>query len=276
MEFGHFFAAMGARVTIIEMTDRMVASEEPEISALLLRELGKRIEVHMSTQATAVKSTAGSVTVVTKNAAGETRDITAAKLMVAVERSCNADTLDLEKTGIKVDRRGFIEVDAYLETSASGIYALGDANGQQMFTHMANYEADVVGANLTRGKETTVDYHAAPHAVFSHPQIASVGLRQADVPAGRKILIGQAPYNNVVKSEAMKEEDGFTKAIVEAETDTFLGFHIIGPYAPMLIQEVTNVMTSGGTVEDLFRGIHIHPAMPELIPPTLGSLSEPS
>jgi mycothione reductase len=275
VEFGHFFEAMGSRVTMIEMMDRLVTSEEPEISDLLLTELRKRMEVLTGTRAVEVKRTPTGVTVVTQDGDGQTREISAAMLMLAVGRRANTDTLDLDKTGVKLDPRGYVEVDEYLESSHPGIYASGDANGQQMFTHMANYEADVVSHNMLREKSQKVDYRAAPHAAFTYPQIASVGLRQAEAAKDHHILIGQARYRDVVKGEAMQEEHGFAKAIVDAETDTILGFHIIGPYAPILIQEVTGVMAGGGTVEDIFKAIHIHPALPELIQSTLGSLSPP-
>jgi len=275
VEFGHFFEAMGSQVTMIEMMDRLVTSEEPEISELLLGELRKRMEVLTGTRAVEVKNTPPGVTVVTQDGAGQTREISAAKLMLAVGRRANADTLDLDQTGVKLDPRGYVVVDEYLETTHPGIYASGDANGQQMFTHMANYEADVVSQNMLREKNQTVDYHAAPHAAFTHPQISSVGLRQAEAAKDHQLLIGRARYQDVVKGEAMKEERGFAKAIVDAETDTILGFHIIGPYAPILIQEITNVMAAGGTVDDIFKGVHIHPALPELIQSTLGSLNPP-
>jgi mycothione reductase len=275
VEFGHFFEAMGSQVTMIEMMDRLVTSEEPEISDLLLSELRKRMEVLTSTRAVEVKSTPAGVTVVTEDGAGQRREVSAAKLMLAVGRRPNTDTLALEKTGVKLDPRGYVVVDEYLETTKPGIYASGDANGQQMFTHMANYEADVVSHNMLREKSQTVDYRAAPHAAFTHPQIASVGLRQAEAAKDHHILVGRARYQDVVKGEAMKEERSFAKAIVDAETDNILGFHIIGPYAPILIQEVTDVMAAGGTVDDIFKGIHIHPALPELIQSTLGSLSPP-
>lgn len=275
VEFGHFFEAMGSQVTIIEMMDRLVTSEEPEISDLLLTELRERMEVLTGTRAVEVKSTPTGVSVVTEDGAGQRREISAAKLMLAVGRRPNTDTLDLDNTGVKLDPRGYVVVDEYLETTHPGIYASGDANGQQMFTHMANYEADVVSQNMLREKTLAVDYHAAPHAAFTYPQIAAVGLRQAEAAKDHHILIGQARYQDVVKGEAMKEERGFAKAIVDAETDTILGFHIIGPYAPILIQEITNTMAVGGTVDDVFRGVHIHPALPELIQSTLGSLNPP-
>ena len=120
-----------------------------------------------------------------------------------------------------------------------------------------------------------VDYTAVPHAVFSYPQIASVGLREQEANEDYDILIGFARYTDVAMGQAMMETDGFAKAIVDRETGGILGFHIIGPYAPMLIQEVVTMMANGGTVNSLSEGMHIHPALSELVAATLYNLREP-
>jgi dihydrolipoamide dehydrogenase len=120
-----------------------------------------------------------------------------------------------------------------------------------------------------------MDYRAIPHAVFSHPQIASVGLTEAEAKKdGHAILVGHAHYADIAKGEAMLEHEGFAKAIVDRESRKILGFHIIGPHASILIQEVINVMANGQPYLTLGRGIHIHPALPELILVTLQNLRE--
>jgi len=149
---------------------------------------------------------------------------------------------------------------------------VGDANGKQMFTHMANREAAIVAQNAFYGTNLKVDYSAIPHAVYSHPQIASVGLTEENARKNYDILVGKTKYFDVAKGEAMMEKEGFVKAIVEKGTDRILGFHIIGPYAPVLIQEVVNAMTSGGNIDEINQGVHIHPALSELIPTTVNSL----
>jgi dihydrolipoamide dehydrogenase len=120
-----------------------------------------------------------------------------------------------------------------------------------------------------------MDYSAVPHAVFTHPQIASVGLTEVEARKHYHVLIGVARYSEVAKGIAMMEEDGFAKAIVDKDTERILGFHIIGPEASTLIQEVTNAMATRGGVKVLNMGMHIHPAMPELISSTLYNLKEP-
>jgi mycothione reductase len=275
VEYGHFFAAMGTRVTIIEMADRLVLAEEPEISELLKKELSRRLNVYTDIQAEAVKRTGRDATVVVNDLKNSgKKEFTAQKILVAVGRRSNADLLKVENTGVEVDRRGFIKVNEYLETTKKNIFAVGDANGQQMFTHVANQEAVVAAHNAIHGSKLKMDYSAAPHAVYSHPQIASVGLTEENSRKTHKVLVGKARYSDVAQGEAMMEENGFAKAVVEVNSKKILGFHIIGPYAPILIQEVINVMASAGNVNHLQAGMHIHPALPELILETLGNLEE--
>jgi len=275
VEFGHFFEAMGTEVTILEMADRLVLSEEPEISELLKSALSKRMGVYTNALAEEVKKSEHGVVVVTKDTnTGKRREFVAQRIMMAVGRRPNADILKVENTGVETDKKGFIKVNEYLETNRKDIFAIGDANGQQMFRHMANREAEIVTQNAFYGTKIKVDYSAVPHAVYSYPQIASVGLTEAKAREDYDILIGRTKYFDIAKGEAMMEKQGFAKAIVEKDSSRILGFHIIGPYAPELIQEVVNAMTSGGGMEELGQGIHIHPALSELVQYTLNSLEE--
>lgn len=275
VEYGHFFAAMGTRVTILEMADRLVLAEEAEISEVLKNELSKRIAVHTNALAEEIKIKGNgvSVTTVDRNN-GKRMEFTEQRLMMAVGRRSNADLLKVENTGVELDKRGFIKVNEYMETNRKNIFAVGDANGQQMFTHMANREAAIVVQNVFYGTKLKVDYTAVPHAVYSHPQIASVGLNEEEARKNHKIMVGRTKYLDVAKGEAMLEQEGYAKAIIEKGTDRILGFHIVGPYAPELIQEVVNAITSGGSIDEINQGIHIHPALSELIPSTLNSLGE--
>ncbi len=275
VEYGHFFAAMGTRVTILEMADRLILSEETEIAELLKKKLSRRMAVHTGAQVVGVKAGGKGVTVVTADdKSGRERRFTAQRIMMAVGRRSNADLLKVENTGVEVDKRGFIEVNGRMETSKKNIYAVGDANGRQMFTHMANREAAIAANNVLHGTDMEVDYGAVPHAVYSFPQIASVGMKEEEAEKDHEIVVGRTAYRDVAKGEAMMEEDGFAKVIVEKGTNTILGFHIIGPYAPELIQEVVNAMTSGGDIDELNKGIHIHPALSELIPTTVNSAGD--
>lgn len=275
VEYCHFFAAMGTRVTLIEMADRLVTSEEPEIAAVLQNELSRRAHVLTDTEVRSVTPTGQSVRV-TARVRGTIQEATyeAEKILIAVGRKSNADVLQVDKAGIRIDSRGYVEVDARMRTSVEGVYAAGDINGKSMFRHSANVQALVAAANAFGEQDVEMDYHAVPHAVYSYPQIASVGLTEAEArSAGYDISVTQTPYSNVAKGEAIAEEVGFTKCVVDRTSEEILGFHIIGPYAPMLIQEVVNAMQSGGHVDEIARAIHIHPAMPELIPSSLEDLT---
>jgi mycothione reductase len=275
VEYGHFFAAMGTKVTILEMADRLVLSEEPEIAEILKNEMSRSMSVHTGVQAEAVKTSGHDATVVVNDSRSRgPREFTAQRILMAVGRRSNADLLKVENTGVELDKRGFIKVDEYLETNKKNIFAVGDANGQQMFTHVANVEASLAADNAIHGSKTRMNYNAAPHAVYSHPQVASVGMTEEAARKAHKVLVGKARYSDVAQGEAMMEENGFAKAIVEADTGKILGFHIIGPYAPILIQEVINAMASGGGVDHIQAGMHIHPAITELIPEVLSNLKD--
>ncbi len=274
VEYGHFFAATGAKVTILEMADRLVLAEEPEIAEVLKKELGRRMDIYTNVQAEEVKGNELGITVIARDAeTSMKKQFEAQRILVAVGRRSNADLLRVENTGVEVDKRGFIRVNEYLETAKKNIFAVGDSNGQQMFTHVANVEASLVADNTIHGSKTKMDYSAAAHAVYSHPQIASVGMTEETARRAHKVLVGKAKYSEVAKGEAMMEEAGFAKAIVEADSGKILGFHIIGPYAPILIQEVINTVASSGRIDQIQTGMHIHPALTELVPRSLINLN---
>ncbi len=275
VEYGHFFAAMGTEVTILEMADRLTLAEEPEISDLLKKALSRRMAIHTGAQAEEIrKGPNGRVTVAVKTRDGKVKDFTADRLLMAVGRRSNADLLRLQNTGVETDQKGFIKVNEYLETTARNVWAVGDVNGLQMFTHAANRQASMVAEAILHGDKSKLDTSFTPHAVYSHPQIASVGLTEERARKDHAILVGRASYSSTAKGEAMMETEGFAKAILEKGTNRILGFHIIGPLAPELIQEVTNAMASGGGIGAILSGMHIHPALNELIEAALGNLEE--
>lgn len=272
VEYGHFFASVGTRVTIIEMADRLLNVKEPEISEVIKRKLAERTTILTGMSVEEVKGGKDSVSVFVKDSAGNMREITAEKVMVAVGRRSNADILKVENTGVETDKRGFIKVNEHMETNHKNIYAVGDATGQYMFTHVANREAQLVGHNVLHKAQLKMDFSASPHAVYSHPQIASVGMTEAMARQNHEILVSRTRYLQVAQGDAMMESEGFAKAVVDKKTSRILGFHIIGSYAPLIIQEVTNAMVSGGHVAEIAQAMHIHPALNELIPSTLNNL----
>ncbi|HUW48623.1 MAG TPA: dihydrolipoyl dehydrogenase [Patescibacteria group bacterium] len=278
-EYGHFFSSLGTTVTIVQRNLRMLPEEEPEVSELLTEEMSKRMRILTNHEAVEAKQNGDLKTVVAKSLVdGHVRELSAEALLAAAGRVPNSDLLKPEKTGVEMDKRGYIKVNEYLETRKKNIFAFGDAIGRQMFKHVANYEAQVAWHNSTHDHKVKADYTAAPHAVFTNPQVASVGMKQAEAKrAGYKILVGKAYYKDTAQGAAMAEPKGFVKVIVEKKSGQILGAHIIGPFASMLIQEVINAMsTSDRSFLPIIRGMHIHPAMNEVVLNAFGDLQEPS
>jgi mycothione reductase len=275
VEFGHFLSAMGTDVTILEMTDRIISVEEPEISDLLNEKMSQRIKILTNVKVTEVSKPGKKYKVTGENEKESKKaKFTGAKILVAAGRKSNADLLKVENTGVETDENGYIKVNESMETSVKNIWALGDATGQYMFKHVANREAMLVSINSLHNHKEKMDYSAVPHAVFGYPEIASVGLTEKQaVKKYEKILVGKAKYTEVARGNAMLEKDSFAKAIVNRENLKILGFHIIGSQASTLIQEVVNLKALDLSLENLW-GMHIHPALPELIITALNNLEE--
>jgi mycothione reductase len=273
VEYGHFFASLGTKVTIIQRSERLVPYEDPEISALLVRDLETRMAIYTGTEAVEVMNRPGGCAVVVRNKkTGEDREIEAETVMVATGRRSNADNLAVEQTGVGTNAAGFITVDDYLLTGRENIWAFGDIIGRQMFTHAGDKEAEIAWHNATHDEKIRMDFGLVPRAVFTRPQIASVGLTEEAAREKYDILVGRAKYSDTVKGEAIIEKEGFAKAVVEKSSGKILGFHIIGPQASILIQEVVNAMANGQDVKSITGSMHIFPALSELITETLGNL----
>jgi dihydrolipoamide dehydrogenase len=207
---------------------------------------------------------------------GKITNIVSDEILIATGRSSNTDILHPELAGIKTDKKGFFIVDDYLQTTQAGVYALGDANGNHLFKHVANYEAKVVYYNAFGKTKMKVDYHAIPHAVFTEPEIASVamGEKEAVEKIGKEnVLIGFYKYEDTAKGEAMRTKEYFVKVILQRKTGKILGAQIVGPQASVLIQEIINLMyTKNQSSEPLIEAMHIHPALPEVVDRAFRSL----
>ena len=274
-EFAHFFTSMGTKVTILQRGSRLIKTSEPEISELLKKQMEKRMDVRTNVEVLEIQKENDNINVIGRDkSSGQEIRISGDTIIIAAGRKSNADLLKVENTGVETDERGYIKVNEYLETSKKNIWAFGDATGRYMFKHVANEEALVAWRNTVQDHKTPMDYSAVPYAVFTYPQIAGVGLSEEDAKKNHDVLVGIARYSDVAKGEAMMELEGFTKAIVNKKDGRILGFHIIGPYAAILVQEVVNAMALGGQIGYIGRGMHIHPALPELILRTFGNLKE--
>lgn len=282
-EFGHFFSAVGTDVTIIGRNQYLVKNEDPDISEILRAELSKRMTVLTNHEVIEVKEENGTKIVIAKNReTGENVEHRAEQLLIATGRRSNADLFKPEKTGVETDQHGWIKVDDYFRTTKKGIWAFGDAIGKHQFRHVANDESQIVWYNFSKVLDNdkdrdflSMDYNAIPHAVFSFPPIATVGMTLNDAKeSGHHLYVGEVDYSVAAKGFAMGNPPSKVRVIVDAESKRILGASIIGPYAPILIQEIVNLMyTREGTVYPMFQAMHIHPALPEVIQRAFGRMA---
>jgi len=280
-EYGHFFSAMGSKVTIIDRNQQFLSEEEPEISAIAKKELQKHMEIINNYEVHEAEKTSRNEKklVAFNRESGERMEVAAEEILVAAGRGPNTDILHPEKGGIKTDAKGWIIVNEYLETSQPNVWALGDAKGRYPFKHVANYDSLVVYYNAILKGNVKADYHAVPHAVFMYPEISSVGLREKEAIekyGNERVLIGIQRYEDTAKGMAMDVKDYFVKVIVENGTMRILGAHTIGPQASVLIQEIVNLMyTHEQSAYPIIHGMHIHPALSEVVEKAFGSLTPP-
>jgi len=270
-EYGHFFSAMGAEVTVIGRNSRLLPQEEPEISELAKIKMSEYMNILTNCEVIEVKKEdSGQKTVIAKEKnSGEEIKVTVDEILVAIGRVPNTDILHPEKAGIKTDVQGWILVNEYLETSQPNIWALGDANGKYLLKHVGNYESGIVYLNAILKEKVKADYHAIPHAVFSYPEIAGVGMGEQEAVkeyGGDRIVIGLKFFEDTAKGAAMEIKDYFVKVILDGEEEKILGAHIIGPHASVLIHQIIPLMyTESRSPEPIMRGMDIHPSLSEVV-----------
>lgn len=263
-EFGHFFASMGTRVTVIDGSSRLL-DEDDEIREVFTREFGRSVDL-VTGRAVSAHRDGGTKSVTVVNSDKEHRTLNADEILIAAGRQPNSESLDLPMTGVEVDDKGAVLVDDYLCTRHADIYAYGDIIGRGMFKHTSSYEGGLAYRN-SRGANEKVSYRANPHAVFSNPQVGAVGLTERQCrDRGLDYKVARSNYTDTAKGKIIGAQAGFAKLIVDAQSDRILGFHMLGPRAADLVHEVVVAMTAGdGKAEAVRRSIHIHPSLPEVI-----------
>ena len=273
VEYAHFFSAVGTKVTLIIRGTDLLSFEEPEMSELLKNEMGRRMTLLFGSDAVEVRrSGEGYEVLVKKRETGALEVLKTNAVMVSAGRTSNADLLRIENAGVETNESNYIKVDDYLRTNKKHIWALGDAIGRAMFTHAGDHEAVLAWHNAMNRKKLPMDFQNVPHAVYTAPQIASIGLTEKKARERYEVLVGKAAYSDTVMGEAMLERKGFAKAVVEKGSGRILGFHIIGPHAAILIQEVVNAVLNRTDVRSITGSMHIFPALSNLVTETLGSL----
>ena len=280
-EYGTFFSAMGSRVIVIGRNPQFLPDEEPEVAALAKREMSKYMTIFTNHEVMEVQNAVDDLKKILARdrKTGKEVRVVASEILVAAGRVPNTDILHPERAGIKTNQDGWIEVNEYLETSQPNIWAFGDADGKYPFKHKANYESIVVYYNAVEKQKMKVDYHAIPHAVFSWPEIASIGLKEKEAVeryGEENVLIGLQRFEDTAKGQAMELKDFFAKVIVQKDGNRILGAHIIGPQASILIQEIVTLLyTPKGSADPITRGMHIHPALGEVVERAFQSLAAP-
>ena len=269
-EFAYYFNAYGVEVMLFELLPRIVPKEDEEVSAELERQF-KRQGIKISAGAmvkSVTKNDDGTVTL--SYAVGEDSDeatFTCDKVLLGVGVQPNSDDIGLTNVGVETYGPGFIEVDGNMRTNVTGVYAVGDVTGKLPLAHVA-FDQGIVAAETIAGHdpEPILDYLAMPRCTYCHPQIASIGITEAEAKEqGLDYSVGKVPFQVAGKSVAIGDPSGFAKIIVDNETGEVVGAHIIGSEATELIAEVGMLRYLEGTSEELHRVTHSHPTMSEVV-----------
>jgi dihydrolipoamide dehydrogenase len=266
LELGSVWARLGAKVTVVELTSGVTPGMDREMAGLLRRALEKQgLSFHFETRVESASIEGEGVRVRTVGADGESSDLEADVLLVAVGRRARAEGLGLEDVGIELDDRGRIPVDAQFATRAEGIYAIGDVIAGPMLAHKAEEEG-VACVERLAGIAGHVNYDAIPGVVYTDPEFAGVGqTEEALEAAGVEFRVGRFPFAGNGRARTMGETEGAVKVLADAGTDRILGIHIVGAGASDLIAEATVAVEFGASAEDLARSVHAHPTLPEAL-----------
>ena len=265
VEFAYFYNSLGTEVTIVEMLDHILPIEDQEISKTLERTFKKAgIKIHTASKVEHVKKQKTAVDVtISKNGKKET--IKGEKALMAIGIQGNVENLNLEGIGIKHEK-SFIQVNEWYETSAKGVYAIGDIIGPPLLAHVASHEAIVCVEKIAGVKTHAIDYNSIPGCTYCQPQVASIGLTEAKAKEkGYDIKIGKFPYSASGKARAIGAKDGMVKLIFDKKYGELLGAHIIGAEATELIAELGMAKTLEATPVELSKTVHAHPTSSEMI-----------
>jgi len=262
MEFAAMFAALGSKVTVLEMLPQILPMVETDLVNVYAKHLaGLGGEIHTDSKVDAVVKVRSGLQV-RFSTGGEGGAVDADQVLLAVGRSPYTEGLGAEAAGVKLER-GRVVVDDHLRTSAQGVWAIGDVIGGIMLAHVASYEGICAVENIA-GHARVPDYHAAPNCVYTDPEIAHVGLGEKEAKErGLEIRIGRFPFAASGRALTLGQSEGFVKVVADAGSGRLLGVHIIGPRATDLIAEATLAVQNGLTLEQLDLTIHAHPTLPE-------------
>jgi dihydrolipoamide dehydrogenase len=267
LELGSVYARLGAKVTVIEFLDSLIANMDRELGSALQRVLRSHygMEFYLNSRVTEATVHNGVVRVSAEDKKGKHLSVEGDILLVAVGRRAYTDKLGLENVGLKTDERGRLQVNAKLQTAVSNIYAIGDVISGPMLAHKAEEEGSAA-AEFIAGQLPHLNRDLIPGVVYTWPEVAAVGKSEEQLKAaGTPYKVGKFPYKASGRARAADETDGFAKILAHQETDEVLGVHLIGPRAADLIAEAVVAMEYRAAAEDIARICHAHPTFSEAI-----------
>jgi pyruvate/2-oxoglutarate dehydrogenase complex dihydrolipoamide dehydrogenase (E3) component len=264
LEFGQLFRRFGSRVTIVQSAGQLLVGEDPDIAdevANILREDG--IAIMLKGRATRVSRSDGNLRLEVQQE-GNSTTLAGSHLLVATGRTPNSDTLNLPAAGIQMNDRGFIQVNDRLETTADGVYALGDIKGGPAFTHISYDDFRIIRANLLERKTASIANRLVPYTLFIDPQLGRVGLTETEARAqNRNIRVAKLPMSSVARALEVDETRGFMKAVVDGETNQILGAAILGIEGGEVMAAVELAMMGKLPYTALRDGVFAHPTLAE-------------
>ncbi|HEY6588842.1 MAG TPA: dihydrolipoyl dehydrogenase [Nitrososphaeraceae archaeon] len=283
-ELAHFFGALGTKINIIQRNNFLLPNEDIDVSRKFTNIFSKKYRVYLGYNTEMVRynydntsnQTKKMFDVIIKDKFGESLKIESEELLIATGRIPNLDLLNIEKESIKLNENGFILVDEYLQTNIDGIFAIGDVIGKYQCTHNAKNEAHYASNNiLYPNNKVSVNYSAIPHAIFTSPQISGVGFTEQQLKKEKIEYIKSIyPYIETGMGKAIEDKDGFVKILIDKKNKYILGCHIMGTDASILIHEVLVAMRTGnGTIDNITKTIHIHPALSEVVSKAAASIN---
>lgn len=265
LELGQMFARFGSQVTILEMMSHIAPLEEEEISQTLEQSLSEEgIEICTAARVLQVRGNNGKCRLFAE-IGGNVREFAAERVLLAAGLKPNTADLNLEAAGVKTDAKGAVVVDEQLRTSASHVWAVGDVTGKMMLVAVAAHQGGIAAENALRGKKEKIDYATIPHAIFTSPQVASVGLKEQEArEKGFRVETTTLPFTLVPKAGAVRDTRGVFKMVVDSSTYRILGVHMVAPDAADLIHLGTLAIRHKLTVGDFIRMVFVYPTMTEV------------
>ena len=267
MEFADIFEAYGAQVTILEALDRVLPVEDEDVSAHIARSYRRRgMRIETGVRLTAAETTGKGVALSYRDAGGENHSLVVDRVLSAVGRIPNTEDVGLGPAGVSLSEGGHIEIDEWMRTNVGGVYAIGDCAGGPLLAHKATHEGIVCVEKIAGVAHRSVDYGNIPNCTYCHPEVASVGLTEAEAKArGYEVETGSFPWIGNGRAVAYGDVDGFVKIVRDRAYSEILGAHIIGPHATELIAEFVLARHLESTVEEVETAMHPHPTLSEAI-----------